>query len=126
MEKPVENVENSCGMWISPGLQMCLCQLILYFRGFYPADMCIFYKYFKNARLFGENTEISPLLLDKLMVSSKGWRESQLSTALSSVVGESCIYSQYTTRPYLAKRVIFLKGGFSHDSEGKEERSCCV
>ena len=66
--------------------------------------MCFHCEYSENYPVFVGNIEKCPLLLGKLMVSSKGWRESQLSTALSSVVGESCICSQYTTRPYLAMR----------------------
>ena len=54
------------------------------------------------------------------MVSSKGWRESQLSTALSSVVGESCILNSTPPAPTWLLGTI-LKGGFSHDSEGKED-----
>ena len=81
--------------------------------------MCFHCEYSENYPVFVGNIEKCPLLLGKLMVSSKGWRESQLSTALSSVVGESCICSQYTTRPYLATRKLgqALKMDFQTGSE---------
>ena len=109
VEKPVENVENSCG-----NVGFCfritgLCQLVLVFAGFLRADICFLCEYSEKNPLFVGNTENTPLLLGKLMISSKGWLENQLSTALSSVVGESCICEQYTTRPYLAMRPIIIE-----------------
>ena len=55
--------------------------------------MCFLYEYSENNSVFVGNIENTPLLLGNLMVLSKGWRENQLSTALSSVVGESCMNS---------------------------------
>ena len=50
--------------------------------------------------------EKSPLLLGKLMVLSKGWRDARRNYyARCSVVGESCM--QYTTHPLLGSRVEF-------------------
>ena len=40
VEKPVENVENSCVKSVSPGLQYKLCQLVIVFAGFYMKDIC--------------------------------------------------------------------------------------
>ena len=102
VEKPVENVENSCGIVKFDFPIGILCQLLFRFRGFYPEDICFLCEYSENNPVFVGNIENTPLLFAWLMVSSKGWLKNRLSTALSSVVGESCIYSQYTTRPYLA------------------------
>ena len=104
VEKPVENVENSCGNVESDHGNVELCQLVTFPAGFYRKDICFHCEYSENNPVFVGNIENTPLLLGKLMVSSEGWRNDQLSTALSSVVGESCISQQYTTRPYLAMR----------------------
>ena len=102
VEKPVENVENSCGNVESGCGNVRLCQLVTILSGFYRKDMCFHCEYSEKNLFFVGNIENTPLLLGKLMVSSKGWRKDQLSTTPSSVVGESCICKQYTTRPYLA------------------------
>ena len=91
VEKPVENVENSCGNVETGFPEIELCQLVTFLPSFYRKDMCFHCEYSENYPVFVGYIENCPLLLGKLMVSSKGWRKDQLSTTPSSVVGESCI-----------------------------------
>jgi len=42
VEKPVENVENSCVKAAFPGSRFSLCQLNFSFIGFHTMDMCIY------------------------------------------------------------------------------------
>ena len=80
VEKPVENVDNSQIRSVNLTLQMLLCQLIIEIAGILREDICFLYEYSENNPVFVKNIEKSPLLLGKLMVSSKGWRENQLLT----------------------------------------------
>ena len=80
MEKPVDNVENSCGNVEYSCENNRLCQLVTFLEGFYRKDMCFHCEYSENYPVFVGNIEKCPLLLGKLMVSSKGWRKNQLST----------------------------------------------
>ena len=107
VEKPVENVENSCGNVEFYFPEIRLCQLIWIWAGFFREDICFLCEYSENYPLFVGNIENTPLLLGKLMVSSKGWRENQLSTALSSVVGESCMNSTPPAPTWLCGPNIF-------------------
>jgi len=64
----------------------------------------------KIFRIFVGNIENSPLLLGKLMVSSKGWRKGQKNfKAHGSVAGESCILSTPPTPTWLSGNI--MKGG---------------
>ena len=78
VEKPVENVENSCVNVELPCGNRRLCQLVTISAGFLWKDICFHCEYSENKRFFVGNIENTPLLLGKLMVSSKGWRENQL------------------------------------------------
>ena len=51
--------------------------------------------------IFVENIEIYPLLLGKLMVSSKGWRIAGVIELPIARLREKAVF-QYTTHPYLA------------------------
>ena len=80
VEKPVENVENYCGKVIAVDENSELCRLIFSEASFFHRDICFPVNTLKTIRLFVKNIENTPLLLGKLMVSSKGWRKNQLST----------------------------------------------
>ena len=93
VEKPVENVENSCG-----NVGFCfritgLCQLVLVFAGFLRADICFLCEYSEKNPLFVGNIENTPLLLGKLMISSKGWLLPDAITMPVAQLWEKAVFS---------------------------------
>ena len=73
VEKPVENVENSCGILVSVDEICGLCRLIFSEAGFFHKDNCFFVNTLKTILLFVKNIEKTPLLLGILMVLSWSW-----------------------------------------------------
>ena len=82
----MENVDNSQIRSVTIGLSVPLCKLIFKIFSILPEDNCFLYEYSENNPVFVGNIENTPLLLGKLMVSSKGWRENQINLSQVDII----------------------------------------